>query len=271
MANHIRINGVTLPDRNVGIQGITNNVVLYVDGTYAAVRDGKVVTGQVPANGEIDIDGVKIRASGASGIYSRVSVGNIGGSISISRGNITNHTVIDHRGVQVVTSVGDVGASLDERIDETYELQEGDAVEMRVTSQDLRLGLQEGTCAAVTGESRYKPRYKNRRLDIVGLEGMLALPKAVKGLTLTIYATSGDIEGDVAHPGSICVTSGDVDLTLYAPLDVETRAVSGDVEVIGMISKGRGRYGPVGGDAQGTLRIETTSGDISLKYVDPQK
>lgn len=262
MANHIRINGVTLPDRNVGIQGITNNVVLYVDGTYAAVRDGKVVTGQVPANGEIDIDGVKIRASGASGIHSRVSVGNIGGSISIGRGNITNHMIIDGCGIQSIVSVGGESG---EPVDESYTLSSGNAIAARSVGEDLKLLLCNGVKASVNGRATQKPEYRAGQLSLEGLEGRLALPRTL-ALHLDISTVGGDIDGHIAHPGSVRSVGGDIDLELYAPLQVETQTVGGDVEIIGMVRTSRNTYAPVGAEARGTLRLNTVGGDISLTY-----
>lgn len=252
------IDGIELPDE-FSDANIINNVAISSDGKrYALVKGGNVVCGDMPPDGKLNIDGIIINfQKGIPGAFniknmsagrSIVTNGNIcisGGGISIGGGSI---------------SIG--GKTLPYEINEAYESVK--KAMLRETSNNITLKVSNDDKVYVEGFTGAKPECNGRQLYINRFQGTLKLPTLP--LELDIKTSSGDIKG-VAHRGSIRTSSGDVNLILHIPVIVEVSTSSGDIDVVNMIHKGRGIYVPSDGKADGTLKIDTSSGDVSVRYI----
>jgi DUF4097 and DUF4098 domain-containing protein YvlB len=155
--------------------------------------------------------------------------------------------------------------------DEQYEIDEVYNNVVKITlkngTNDLCLLLSKDNSVSVKGLIDTKPEFKDRNLFIDRLEGTLRLPKNVIGLEINIRTSVGDIEGDIAHKGRVVTSTGDIDLELYAPLTLKISTSTGDINVEKMISSGRGIFVPPNANPIGTLVIETSSGDVNIRYI----
>ncbi len=154
-------------------------------------------------------------------------------------------------------------------ISEVYESVKN--VYLHESSKDIHLKLIDGSKVRVECSIGSKPEFQDGRLSINRLQGNLVLPKDAVNMEINIMTSSGDIEGDVAHKGMIASTSGDINIDLYAPIKIATTTIAGDIDVVGMISQGRGIFIPPNGKSIGILVIDTTSGDINVKYKKEEK
>lgn len=248
------INGVELPeDFNVG--SVINNIAISADGKkYAAITKGRgVVIADIPADGRINVDGTMINYRRSGGIS--VSGSNIQMS-SISGGSV----VISGSGGQI--SIG--GRNLEYEIDRGYE--EINRLVLKESANDVNLSLSEDRKVYVKGNTCAEPLCKDGRLSIDGLEGKLLVPKSSTELELDIKTSAGDIDGEVAHKGRIRTSAGDITIELYAPVSLEVSTSAGDISVRGMICEGDGRYSPPNAKPLGTLVLETSAGDIEVRY-----
>jgi len=280
-----KINGVTLPEEFSGAN-IINNVAITEDGTkYAYVsRSGDLMTGEMPEDGKLNVDGTEIHFKKGSGMSS-VNIGGRGRSVNIGGGvkvnypegsdrarsvNIGGGFQFDGVSGSIIVSGGNSNISIGGS-NLAYEINEGydsvNKVTLKENSHIVRLGLSSDDKVYVKGSTNAKPEYKSGRLFVDGLEGKVSLPKTNPNLELDIKTTSGDIDGDVAHPGRIRATSGDISLRLHAPLTVEVSTSSGDIDVTKMISEGRGIFSPPNVKPTGTLYVEASSGDVEVSYV----
>ena len=261
-----KINGVTLPEEFSGAN-IINNVAITEDGTqYAYVsRSGDLTTGEMPEDGKLKVDGTEIHFKKGSGMGSinidggRARSVNIGGGIQI--GGLSGSIIVSGGNSNI--SIG--GSNLKYEIDEGYDSV--NKVTLKEDTHIVRLGLSSDDKVYVKGSTNAKPEYKSGRLFVDGLEGKVSLPKTNPNLELDIKNASGDIDGDVAHPGRIRAASGDISLRLHAPLTVEVSTSSGDIDVTKMISEGRGIFSPPNAKPTGTLYVEAASGDVEVSYI----
>lgn len=252
------INGVELPEEFSG-GSVINNVAISSDGRrYAAVtRYGDVVTGEIPADGRIEVDGTVINYKKGSGRGVRISGSHVqmssssGGSVVISGG-----------GCQA--SIGG-GSNLEYEIDEGYD--NVTKVTLKESVNDVNLGLSDDGKVYVKGNTSAEPTHQSGRLFVDGLEGKLSVPKSNPELELDIKTSAGDVDGEIAHKGRIRTSAGDITLELYSPITLETSTSAGDVRVKGMISDDRGVYTPPNAKPLGTLILETSAGNIKVKYM----
>ncbi|MBI2581298.1 DUF4097 family beta strand repeat protein [Candidatus Woesearchaeota archaeon] len=154
---------------------------------------------------------------------------------------------------------------LEYAIDESY--RGVGAVTLKTISNGITLALSDDGKVYVSGFISREPEIRAGRLFIDGLRGILKLPKNKESLTLEANLTSGDVRGAIAHSGRIATVSGGINLELYAPLALEASVVNGEVSVIGMMSEGRGVYSPPNAQPKGKLSLQTTSGDINVRYM----
>lgn len=255
------INGVELPsDFEVG--SIINNVAISADGTkYAAVVSGGLVVADVPADGRINVEGNEMTFSKRGGI----SLGNIIGGVF---GNISGNSITMGRGnnIQVAGSGGSViitGANSGYDIDEGYEGVS--SLRLKGGVNDVNLGISEDNKLYIRGEIKSKPVVENGRLYVEGLEGKIITPKN-PSLELDITNSTGDIEGDVVNKGRIQTSVGGISLRLYSPLEVEAETSVGEIDITGMISRGRGLFSPPDQKPIGKLTLRTSTGDIHVDY-----
>ncbi len=256
------INGVELPEEFAGAS-IINNVAISKDGTkYAYVSStGGLITGDMPDDGRLKVEGnvINYKKGSTSGFnfFGRGSGIQMSQISSISGGSV----VISGGGCQV--SIG--GNNLEYEIDQGYDVV--NKVTLKESARDVNLGLSQDKRVYVKGKTSVEPALQNGRLFVDGLEGKLSLPKSNSELELDVRTSAGDIEGEVAHKGRLRTSAGDIIVELRAPLTLETSTSAGDVRVKGMISEGRGIYTPPNVKPLGTLILETSAGDIKVKYV----
>jgi len=249
-----QIGGVELPEGFV-VSSMINNVAISNDGRYAAVTpDGGLVVANIPADGRIEVDGTVItyqRGTGGSRL-------NIVGGIRMS--SVSGSSVVISGRSCVSIGGHDLGYEIDQGYDGVARVQ------LKEQANDVNLCLSEDRKAYVRGRTGSEPEYERGRLVIDGLDGNLILPKALANLELDVSTLSGEVDGDVAHRGRIKSMSGDISIRLFAPVQVETTTMSGDVDVHGMVAEGRRSYKPITGEPRGLLSLETMSGDIEVRY-----
>jgi hypothetical protein len=252
------LNGVELPEEFSG-SSIINNVAISGDGTkYAYVsRDSGLVTGDMPEDGRLEVDGNVInyqKGTGRHGI-------NVRGS-GVYMSSISGGSVVISSGVSQI-SIG--GSDLEFEVDKGYEGV--NRVSFKESVNDVNLALSDDGKVYVKGLTSGEPEYKGERLFVDGLEGILSLPKSNPNLEIDIKTSAGDVDGEVAHKGIIRTSAGDISIELYAPLTVEANTSAGDVRVKSMISEGRGVYTPPNAKSLGTLVLDTSAGDIKVNYM----
>jgi len=252
------INGVELSEEFSG-GSVINNIAISSDGKkYAAVTKSRdVVTGEIPADGRIEVDGTIINYRKGSGKGVHIS-GNHVQMSSISGGSV----VISNGGCQV--SIG-AGSNLKYEIDKGYD--DVNKLTLKESANGVSLGLSDDQKVYVKGNTSAEPAYQNGRLFVDGLEGKLSVPKSNPELELDIRTSAGDVDGKIAHKGRIRTSAGDITLELYVPVTLETATSAGDVRVKGMISECRGIYTPPNAKPSGTLVLETSAGDIKVDYM----
>lgn len=240
------INGVALPNEFNG-GSIVNNVAINRAGTrYAVVgADNQIVIGDIPADGNLDINGMKMNVGRGQGV-----------SVSSRAGISFSSVRIGGSGISV-----QMGSDRKEEISQDYE---------RVTellsnskSGDITLRISESNKVTVTGSAKEKPDFNGGVLDLGDFEGTISVPRS--GVRVNIKTTSGDIDGEIAVPGQIRATSGDITIKLLAPIKVRASTTSGDIDVEGMISRRGGKFEPPEPTSE-LLEIDATSGDISVEY-----
>lgn len=168
----------------------------------------------------------------------------------------------------------------------------GESLEVATINGDLDIAKAEGRIAlsSVSGDISASD-VSGDSLKVTSVSGSISLV-GTQGKVLEVQTQSGDIEidrgesrevkgktvsGDLeaslsTRDGTIDIhsTSGDVDLTLGADTDaqVECETMSGDIEVDLPIQKtleNERRFQGVLGSGRGSIRVSTTSGDISLQ------
>lgn len=163
---------------------------------------------------------------------------------------------------------GATAQGLDSKVDKMYE-----AVYSRVRvfgpTGNITLGLSNDDKIHVNGTTIIRePSYSNGELLIGGFTGRVYLPQTAKGLNLDVETVRGSIAGDVAHQGRIKTSAGSVNLHLHAPLEVVIARTSvGMVNVEGMIWAGGRLYMPPNKRITGMLAVETSVGNVNVKYV----
>lgn len=252
------INGVDLPEEFAGAS-IINNVAISPDGAkYAYVsKSGGVITGEMPKDGKLKIDGTEIHYQrGNVTAHRGFHVGGFGGSVHIDLGGIS------------VVSIG--GNSFSIGNDLEYEIDKGydgiSSVALRKSARNINLGLSNDGKTYVRGFTRREPDNRSGHLSVDGLEGVLELPKSREDLVIDVKISAGDVEGEVAHKGQIETSAGDIRLRVYSPLTIEAHTSAGDVSVRKMISEGRGVYTPPNATPIGRLSVRTSAGDINVAY-----
>ena len=79
--------------------------------------------------------------------------------------------------------------------------------------------------------------------------------------------TNASVGGGIMHPGFRESKNGSITLDLYAPLKVNASTKYWHIDVKGMEPREEGRYVPIGESTTGTLRVSTTSGNVSINYI----
>ena len=262
----IKINGVELPEEFSG-SSIINNIAISNDGKkYAAVtRRGDLITGDIPSDGKIEVDGNVINYQGRN----RSSQEGIH-IISSGRGSVFTSGSI--RGSSIIMSGSGVsinmgGNSLDYEIDEMYDIKEGDEISLNTKNEDITLGIREGNQVRLSGIIASKPEYSKGRLSIDDFDGKLELPNGISKLELALETKIGSVNGEIMHPGYVETKNGSIVLALYAPLIVDATTKNGSVNVVGMESQGHGRYLPIGLSSVGKLRASTKNGSVLINYI----
>lgn len=258
------LNGVPLP-REFSGGSIINNVAISRDGSkYAVVgRDKQIITGDVPDNGVLEIDGTKITiGKGGRG----VSISGRGGSSSVFSSTSFGGVVIGggtFGGVVIGGGNISIGGSVREaEVDQSFVgVRE---VIVQTTDADLRFRVHDATSVKVEGAAVEKPSVHHGMLDLGDFEGVIYLPRT--GVKVAAKTMSGDIDGDISSEGSLKTMSGDISLKLSGPIAIRTQTMSGDVDVRGMMSAGRNTFEPPSGNVEGNLSLETMSGDVTVKY-----
>ncbi|MBS3143061.1 hypothetical protein J4464_06755 [Candidatus Woesearchaeota archaeon] len=251
------IDGVEIPEDFSG-GSIINNVAISPDGTrYAAVTKSRdIVTGVIPPDGRITVDGISIT-------YNRT-----GRRVHISGGSVQMGSVSASGSIQISTGglhISSMGGGYGYEIDEGY--SDLSKVTLKESTNSICIDFSQDEKVYVRGSTSAQPGIQGGRLFIDGLEGRLSVPQANPTLELDLRTSAGDISGDVAHKGRLRTSAGDITLSLYAPLTVEANTSAGDFDVTGMISEGRGIFSPPNAKPLGTLILETSAGDINVKYV----
>jgi len=260
------INGVELPEEFSGAS-IINNVAISNDGTkYAVITKGGLAISDIPEDGKIEINGTVINYSKSKKSSGGIYISSFkGGSVisSIGRGSVA----ISSGSISIGGRISIGGKSLDYEVDETYQLKEGDEVALSTKNEEINLGLRNGNQIRVKGYTASKPSYSKGRLCIDELDGNLELPKEISDLELALETKNGSINGEIMHPGYVETKNGSIVLALLAPLIVDASTKNGNVNVIGMMSEGHGRYIPVGVKSIGKLRASTKNGSVVINYI----
>lgn len=252
------INGIELPEEFSG-SSVINNIAISPRGRFAYVKDGNIITGDIPDDGKLDIDGNVLT------IKKGIKDFNIGSMSAGRRIFSTGSISIGSSDIQVGSSSISIGRDKQYEIDEVY--NNAAKVTLKDSANDIHLLLSKDNSVSIKGLTDTKPEFKDKNLFIDGLEGTLGLPKNVIDLEVNIRTSAGDIEGDIAHKGRLRTSAGDIDLELYAPLILEISTSAGDINVEKMISNGKGIFIPPNAKPIGTLVIETSSGDVNVKYI----
>lgn len=253
------IDGIELPEEFSGAI-VINNVAITSDGKkYALIKGGNVIYGNMPSDGKLNVDGNVINFKREACGSDKFNIGNM----SAGRSIITNGNICISDGSISIggSNISIGGNALSYEIDETYDSVK--KVTLKESSNDIILRSSVDDKVHVNGYTSTKPECYNGRLFIERLKGTLMIPNNIE---IDIKTSSGDIKGSIQNSGSIKTSSGDVDINLQIPLIVEVSTSSGDIDVENMISKGHGVYLPPNAESVGTLTIDTSSGDISVKY-----
>lgn len=248
------LNGVALPPEYSG-GSIINNVAISRDGSkYAVVgKDKQIITGDVPENGVLEINGTKM------------TIGKGGGGINIG-GGARGSTVISSGSFGgVVISGGNIsigGSAREEEVNQSF--TDVSEVIVQTTDADLKFRVHDANTVKVEGAAAEKPSVYGGALDLGDFEGVIYLPKS--GVKVAAKTMSGDINGEISSEGSLNTMSGDISLKLSGPITVRTETMSGDVDVSGMMGAGRNTFEPPTGGTKGILSLKTMSGDVKVKY-----
>jgi hypothetical protein len=237
------INGIELPDEFSGAS-IINNIAISNE-SFAYIKNGNIITGKIPEDGKLNIDDniITIR-KGVKGFNIR----NMSINSSFSIGSMS------------------VGCdTLQDEIDEEYDNVK--RINLKESINDINLGISDNNKVRIKGTTSEKPELKDGILYIERLDGKLSLPRNSHEIEIDIKTSTGDIKGDIAHSGRIRTSTGDIDLKLFAPLEIHVETSTGDINVDGMISKGRSNFIPPNVKPVGTLLIETSTGDIDIEYM----
>jgi hypothetical protein len=98
---------------------------------------------------------------------------------------------------------------------------------------------------------------------IDGLEGRLKLDKNKE---FVIKSTKGNVVGDVANGGTIKTSTGDIGITIRAPLEVIIDAPNGDCVVFGMKTEEESKWIPEGEKPIGVLYLTSEKGGVYVTY-----
>jgi hypothetical protein len=206
----------------------------------------------VPENGVIEVNGMRITVTKGGGVS--ISTGGRGGTF-VSGGSLG----------QVVMGGGTItigGSPCGEDVNQSYpDIAE---VIVQARSGDIELHTHDSSSVNVEGAAAEKPSVSGGVLDLGEFEGTIRLPGC--GVRLAVKTMSGDIRGEVSVPGNLTTMSGDISLRVSGALGVRTKTISGDVDVQGMISAGRGSFEPPGLIPEGELSLRTMSGDVRVRY-----
>lgn len=269
---HTKINGVELPEEFSGCS-IINNVAISNDGKkYAAVTRGGLVTGDVPSDGRIEIDGNVIqyksgspeRTENLGDFFNGLHRKYLGGGSFFTSGSVSGGSIV-MSGSGMNIQMG--GNHLDYEIDEMYDLKEGEEVTLSTKNEAINLGIRNDNKVRVAGLISSKPEYSKGRLSIDDFDGKLELPRAISKLELALETKNGSVNGEIIHPGYVETKNGSIVLALYAPLIVDASTKNGRVNVVGMESQGHGRYVPIGESPVGKLRASTKNGSVLINYI----
>ena len=247
------LNGVSLPAEFSG-GSVVNNVAISKDGSkYAVIGSNKqLITGDVPDNGVLEINGM------------RVTIGRNGREISIS-GDGRDSVGTSSGSFGAIAIGGNIsirGSARQEEVKEWF--AEVTEVVVQATDADLRFRVHDARSVEVEGISSDEPSLRHGVLDLGDFEGVIHLPRT--GVRVAAKTMSGDIKGEISSEGSLTTMAGDISLKLGGPIAIRTETMSGDIDVRGMMSAGRNTFEPPAGDVQGTLLLQTMSGDVTVKY-----
>ncbi len=147
----------------------------------------------------------------------------------------------------------------------------------RTEAGDINLGISKGDKVHVRGFTRNTPENREGHLYVKDLDGLLEVPVGLQDLTFSTYSPyGGNVKGAVACGGDI-TAAGNIELLLKAPLRVEARVFTGNVSVRGMQRdksecglpcgvKATLLYIPPNAAPIGTLRVETSCGNVRIAY-----
>lgn len=249
--SRIIINGVKLPEKDANVRSIINNIVIYDDGTFVAVRGSNLIEGSIPSNGEINIDGMRIKVSGCP--YDSNS------DIRISSS-----------GVSISGSSSSDSSSLDNMIEKSFELRAGYKINLSNVNSNVNLDLIPGTELEIKGTVLEEPiSVHGSKLFIKGLNGSLYLPKCISELELSLKSINGNIIGKVQHPGSIITTNGNIDLVLASPMGFEAITLNGTLDIKGAWAyKGKYYHNDSDTNDDKLLSLSTVNGNIKVRYLE---
>ena len=225
------------------------NVAVSNDGSkYAIVTEKGVEYGKMPANGIAEVDGMKITYGVGNNIRNN--------SICISGGKNISTTQLNNRRLTVEN-----GGPLEWKIDESY----AGVGKVKVDNSfgDISLAVSDDDKVYVKGKTKEEPKYKGNKLKVEELNGTVSIPK---GVGIKVDSSSGKVYGEVAGPGKIDVSFGDIDLVIKAPLRVKVDTSFGNVDVRGMLADGENTYKSPDAEPIGTLKIDTSSGNVKIRY-----
>ncbi len=159
-------------------------------------------------------------------------------------------------GIHIGSRTSRSESGLESQISESYEGVR--TVRISNEKSSIKLGLSNDGKVYVNGFAAKKPQLSTDGvLSIEDIAGTVLLPRRQSGLYVAARTEVGNIEGDVAHQGTLRAEVGHVKLNIHAPLEVIA-----EVEV----GSGGGRYYPPSGRPTGRLEVKTEVGNVKIAY-----
>jgi hypothetical protein len=255
------ISEVELPKGFEKVCTLADKIAISSDGRYAVIGlDGSLIEGQLPEDGNMDIDGTIINYH-----HHPHYVATMGPKAEAIP--ITGQSPIVINAQNVVIQNGN-GYNL--RTD--YEGVK--SIDVQVGLSTLTLGVSNDNKVYVDGQSNQEVIYKDGVLILASFSGKLIIPFS-DSLEAKVHSIMGNINGDIAYPIDIATHSGDIILNMHVPLRVLAHANYSSLNMKGMkyVKPKKGTvedskiYLPMSHKPIGDVNLKATDGDICITYM----
>lgn len=115
----------------------------------------------------------------------------------------------------------------------------------------------------VSGLASAAPEACAGHLDLGNFGGVVTLPR--DGVRAAIQLNRGSLTGEIGCEGSFSTIAGSISLTIVTPTLVEANTAVGRINHSGMLEVDAGLLATPGAKPTGTIRLESVTGDISVR------